>query len=1211
MNEEEDEDEEEVEEEEEEEEEKEEEEEEEEEGEEEEQEEVEKMLTYLCKLTDDKSEKMLDGSTKKQANQPSSRPTDQLTSQSSNKQTTEWKNSIHNLVNTFNTRNFDLLTFSNDNGNTSHMAIVSGATLLKNYKKTHVKCFLCRFCNNSFKLINSFYYHISECQGNLNYCYTVLPRKIKNKLTRKWEAPVYKSRKRGNYLNLYGACWDTETLCAEQDSNLCRLDIACAFAYVFLVLPSNPDEPRVVREIKNTVFPATPFTGPGCMERMLKQLFENAKTARDRTRQVCEYYSKYCISDELLQIKRETQHCQECGLFFEKEADKNVQHSHLLGAAYEMPSGETKIYGSIENIICYKCNLKLSIFNNIFITWAHNFSSFDSKKAVLAISNSMLHEKPLVRKIKILAKNSEKITSLDLYPFCETHYDYVRGEVKLKKGAVCRCFPVVGMRDSLGFLSNKSLDSVTQLLREEGTLFAKGQDVFTNGQNSNQPERNIESTFPICVEYYNRVGLSPYLSVDKLCKKLFYPYNCFTDFSFLKRTEFPKIHEWHDDMKQTQISQSQYDEAYSIYLALGQWAKRHNFECNMGVFTKVYCITDVLNLCSVLREYILGYFQCYRINITQFVTPAAASYECYLKSIEKHKIQLITCPLTYSIFKLGISGGLCDSSIKYFQSNHPVTGSFNPDVLIKQIYAIDAVQFYPTQMALNSLGCGEYRLWSSVECQNLHEKMIKLGIYNSWTDSHCFTKKINGDTVPYGLTLVVVLECGKELHSTLNSFPPFSEKKLIDIKDLGPRQQRFLKGQTSGKVLRLVQSLGPVAQQVLDWRFLKFMIYLGIKVLSVKHVVEYKVSYFARDFFETNARHRSQSNNKIIQSIFKNCSSHVFGKSCQDETKFVNCSLICKKNQLKNLVKKDQFKQLIEISKNCYLGLSTKKRVKLTSNVQIAFTCLNLSKLTLMKKFYTLRHTLYYNYNMISIRAYFDTDSMTNIVYHLNGVPGDQRRDILCFLGNEPQSAQFPYLLPFHRFLRRRSIETSDVHSALRAELKDELDTSELRVTHPHFAHVNASELQLLRNLQIRNKKRLSCWSYDTNHPIASFVSLRAKTYAFQLYNKDSQTNVDKLRCKGIKLKQLNFSHSTYKDFLFNNDVRKYVKQTIIFSKKQILYKKILQKICFSGGDCKRYVLGNVGPWQTLAHGSCFIPLVKEVEIILVKIIDVICASQL
>ena len=94
-------------------------------------------------------------------------------------------------------------------------------------------------------------------------------------------------------------------------------------------------------------------------------------------------------------------------------------------------------------------------------------------------------------------------------------------------------------------------------------------------------------------------------------------------------------------------------------------------------------------------------------------------------------------------------------------------------------------------------------------------------------------------------------------------------------------------------------------------------------------------------------------------------------------------------------------------------------------------------------------------------------------------------------------------------------------------------------------------------------------------------------------------------------LNSMFFSHLTYKDFLFRNNIRKYVKQTNICSKNQILYKKCIQKACFSAGDTKRYILGTRGPWQTLAFGSCHIALVREIETILVNIIDIICAIQL
>ena len=1186
----------------------------------EEEENAEEQLSYLCKLLDNSH---LPSETSKIENGLEHKKTE---NKEMGKQTA-WQNSVHNVVNTFNMRNFDLLVFSNDNESSFHMAIFSGSNILKKYKNSHTKQFFCRFCGNSFSVLNSFYYHIGLCKGAINFCYTTMPKKIKNKTTGVWEAPKYRSKKRGNYLSLFCGSFDTETLNNKLSNNEYRLDVVCAFAYVFKVLPIGINEPEVVKKIKKESFEAIPFVGPDCMKNMFLQLFKNAQLARERTKKICAYYEKYCISEELLKIKKDTKNCGNCSVEFKNESEKCLHHSHILGSTQEYRPGEYKIYGSYENVLCGPCNLKMSIFHNYFVVYSHNFCGFDSKLCLKSISECVLNKQPLVRKVDIIARNSEKVISLVLYPFCNEHYVYANGVSTLKnKSNKCHCFPKICLRDSLGFFGNRSLDSITKLLKEQGSFFGNDEaaDILdTMATNSNidsgahsgeteNEKRALESTFGISAEFYSRIGLTNYVSLDKLSSKLCFPYNCFTDFNYLTETTFPVMSQWKDDMRHAEITQKEYDDAYQLYESLGAWARDYNFTCNMGLMLQVYCMTDVLNLSCLLKEYILGYFKCFQININRFLSPASASFEVYLKNIENFGVDYITCPLTFNIFKAGLTGGVCDASIKYFEANHPTAGKYNPLKPKRQIFALDATQQYPSILANNALGTGNYRLWSAVECQNLYEKMCKISIHDSWTEKYCFFKKIDKKQLAMGLTLVCTLECPDNMHGPLNYFPPFTERKYVTLADLGIRQQRSLKGQKIGLVPRLCQTLGPVVQQTLDWRFLKYLIKLGIKVLSVNFVIEYSLSFFARGFFEKNAFHRSMSKNKIIQSIFKNCSSHVFGKCCQDATRYTNAALILHKTDLQKKIKDHNFKQLIEISENCFLTLTQKRQVKLTSNVQVAFTCLNLAKLSLMQKYYEIRHILYYNFNMFTIRSYYDTDQQTNAIFHTSHMSTDEKRNLICFSGSKIHNYAFPHLNPlFHRSEQRDNPGYSDVHCALRY-MSANLDSSELDESHPYFSCVGKRELAQLRELQKKNRKRLGTWSFDVQHTIASLVCLRAKTYSFELYDNKKQQFLSKLRCKGIRLSQVPFfSHSTYKSFLFKKDLKKYVKQTLIFSKKQMLYKKTIEKCCFSSGDSKRYTLGSSGPWQTLAFGSHYIDLVREIEIILVGIIDIICATQL
>lgn len=299
-------------------------------------------------------------------------------------------------------------------------------------------------------------------------------------------------------------------------------------------------------------------------------------------------------------------------------------------------------------------------------------------------------------------------------------------------------------------------------------------------------------------------------------------------------------------------------------------------------------------MADIIRHFLLAFHRLFNTNIAYFISGPACSFDIFLNAIEHEQVEKIVDFEIYNLLKLGSVGSICDRTGGEFESNwDKVDSGYSEKKLKSQLCGKDKNSMYPS-VSLYTQGVSDYRFYTQVECQHLFDKLTRHSEYLNWNDEFCYQKEKNGQVDKYGLVLVVLLHCPPHLHNSLNFTPPFVEKRQVDFHtELSPDQRRHISKLGGHKTEKVLLTLGPyVDNQVLDWRLFCYYLKIGIQLTKITKVIEFKVSYYARNFFSKMAAIRGKATSPVMREIVKSLMCHVFGKTLSNGEKYDNCKII-------------------------------------------------------------------------------------------------------------------------------------------------------------------------------------------------------------------------------------------------------------------------------------------------------------------------------
>jgi hypothetical protein len=162
---------------------------------------------------------------------------------------------------------------------------------------------------------------------------------------------------------------------------------------------------------------------------------------------------------------------------------------------------------------------------------------------------------------------------------------------------------------------------------------------------------------------------------------------------------------------------------------------------------------------------------------------------------------------------------------------------------------------------------------------------------------------------------------------------------------------------------------------VVNYRYLKLVLSLGVTLESVNKVLEYKQKAFLKDYIMLNTNLRKSSNNEFEKDFYKLMNNSVFGKTMENVRNRINFTLINTEEQALRVKNMKRFTIFNEELVGLHLN---KTKVELCKPIYLGQNILDDSKLTM--------YNFHYNFMLKKVDRgnidllFTDTDSLC---YHI------------------------------------------------------------------------------------------------------------------------------------------------------------------------------------------------------------------------------------
>lgn len=149
--------------------------------------------------------------------------------------------------------------------------------------------------------------------------------------------------------------------------------------------------------------------------------------------------------------------------------------------------------------------------------------------------------------------------------------------------------------------------------------------------------------------------------------------------------KLPPKEAFYNRLKKEHISDADYAHIQQVW---------ENFNLQtLGELYDHYVLTDVLLLADVFERFRDMTLDYYKLDACQYFTSPGLAWEAALK-MTGISLDLITDPLMYNFFELGLRGGVSMISKKYSIANHPEIQGYDPTNPTKSLIYLDANNLY-------------------------------------------------------------------------------------------------------------------------------------------------------------------------------------------------------------------------------------------------------------------------------------------------------------------------------------------------------------------------------------------------------------------------------------------------------------------------------------------------------------------------------------
>jgi hypothetical protein len=450
-------------------------------------------------------------------------------------------------------------------------------------------------------------------------------------------------------------------------------------------------------------------------------------------------------------------------------------------------------------------------------------------------------------------------------------------------------------------------------------FLACGLETLVNNLHGNTEENKYDSFNAIKSIYPD--------DYEILCRKGFYPYEWVDNLSKLDHEGLPPIEDFYSMLYQKGLTEDEYKHACYVY---------NQMKCkNFRDYHMIYLKTDVLLLADVFENFRKTCIQHYKLDPANYISAPSLAWDAMMYKTGV-VLDLVSDFNIMTMIEEQKRGGLCFvGSKRYAKANNKYMGNDydenNPDNFIvywdmNNLYGCAMIDYLPS---------GGHQFVYDYDLENILK---------------------TADDSPTGYLLRVDLTFPKETHELFRQYPPAPENTAPKKEWLSDYQNEIAKDKQISinnicKQTKLIPHLYKHEKYVIDYRNLKYLVSLGVKIDCVYDVISYNQSRWLKPYIDFNTEMRKHAKNDFEKDFFKLMNNSVYGKTMENVKNRMEMHLTTSEENAVKWFSKDNLKTCSNVF-DLYMIEMYKTKVVLDKPIYVGTTILDLSKLLMMKYHY-------------------------------------------------------------------------------------------------------------------------------------------------------------------------------------------------------------------------------------------------------------------
>ena len=150
---------------------------------------------------------------------------------------------------------------------------------------------------------------------------------------------------------------------------------------------------------------------------------------------------------------------------------------------------------------------------------------------------------------------------------------------------------------------------------------------------------------------------------------------------------------------------------------------------------------------------------------------------------------------------------------------------------------------------------------------------------------HNYGRSFEPNTDEVGYFIEADLFFPPHLADYFASYPPLAEKRRIAEDELSPHSHALAQTygmSTRNSSVKLITDLTPKFSYKLHYRYLIFVLSLGVELKAIKRVIRFQQRPWLKSYIEGNTKMRNKARSESERNLYKAMNNTIYGKALQN-----------------------------------------------------------------------------------------------------------------------------------------------------------------------------------------------------------------------------------------------------------------------------------------------------------------------------------------